>query len=227
MLRSRFRGFPGLWRDAVHSARSLARTPALAVTIVVTVGVGLGATTGMISVVRAVLVNPLPYSNADRIVTLSYLSTSASASGKRGRQVSVPDFLDWQAQSTSFDSMAYYTARSTSVMAGSMAEYAVIATVTHEFFRVRGAHPSVGRTFTREETEEGGPGAAIVSERYARQTFGDPGSAGVVRRSKPGVRDVLPDRECRVELAADRLELRLDLLDRASGLETSHDVQRS
>jgi hypothetical protein len=60
MLRSRFRGFPGLWRDAVHSARSLARTPALAVTIVVTVGVGLGATTGMISVVRAVLVNPLP-----------------------------------------------------------------------------------------------------------------------------------------------------------------------
>ena len=59
-------------------------------------------------------------------------------------------------------------------MASSVAEYAVVARVTHEFFRVLGAHPSVGRTFTREETEEGGTGAAIVSERYARQTFGDP-----------------------------------------------------
>ena len=62
-------------------------------------------------------------------------------------------------------------------MAGSTAEYAVVATVTHEFFRVLGAHPSVGRTFTREETEEGGTGAAIVSERYARQTFDDPARA--------------------------------------------------
>jgi len=73
--------------------------------------------------------------------------------------------------------MAYYTARNTSVMAGSMAEYAVIATVTHEFFRVLGAQPSIGRGFTREETDEGATGAVIVSDRYARQTFGDPAHA--------------------------------------------------
>jgi hypothetical protein len=58
---------PRLWRDTLHSGRSLARTPALAATIVATVGVGLGATTGVIAVVRAVLVNPLPYAAADEL----------------------------------------------------------------------------------------------------------------------------------------------------------------
>ena len=57
-----------LFRDLLYSLRSLARTPALAATIVLTVGVGLGATTAMVSVVRAVLVNPLPYAAPDELV---------------------------------------------------------------------------------------------------------------------------------------------------------------
>jgi hypothetical protein len=57
----------------------------------------------------------------------------------------VPDFLDWQAQSASFDSMAYYTSGRTSVTTGSAAEYAVVTTVTDEFFRVFAGRPSVGR----------------------------------------------------------------------------------
>jgi putative ABC transport system permease protein len=154
--------------------RALRRNRGATLLGILVMALAIGANTAVFSVVHAVVLNPLPYSNADRIVTLSYLPNNASASGERRRQVSVPDFLDWQAQSTSFDSMAYYTAGSTSVMASSVAEYAVVARVTYEFFRVLGAQPSVGRTFTPEETEEGGTGAAIVSERYARQTFGDP-----------------------------------------------------
>ena len=161
-------------QDVGYALRALRRNRGATLLGILVMALAIGANTAVFSVVHAVVLSPLPYSNADRIVTLSYLSTSTSPSGGRTRQVSVPDFLDWQAQSTSFDSMAYYTAGSTSVMASSVAEYAVVATVTHEFFRVLGAHPSVGRTFTREETEEGGSGAAIVSERYARQTFGDP-----------------------------------------------------
>jgi hypothetical protein len=56
-----------LWRDVAYSLRSLARTPALTATIVLTVGIGLGATTAMVSVVRAVLVNPLPYAVPDQL----------------------------------------------------------------------------------------------------------------------------------------------------------------
>jgi putative ABC transport system permease protein len=159
--------------DVGYALRALRRNRGATLLGILVMALAIGANTAVFSVVHAVVLNPLPYSNADRIVTLSYLSTSASASGERRRQVSVPDFLDWQAQSTSFDSMAYYTAGSTSVMAGSTAEYAVVATVTHEFFRVLGAQPSIGRVFTREETDEGATGAAIVSDHYARQTFGD------------------------------------------------------
>ena len=160
-------------QDVGYAMRALRRNRGATLLGILVMALAIGANTAVFSVVHAVVLNPLPYSNADRIVTLSYLPTGASAAGERRRQVSVPDFLDWQAQSTSFDSMAYYTAGSTSVMAGSTAEYAVVATVTHEFFRVLGAQPSIGRVFTREETGEGATGAAIVSERYARQRFGD------------------------------------------------------
>ena len=160
-------------QDVGYALRALRRNRGATLLGILVMALAIGANTAVFSVVHAVVLNPLPYPNADRIVTLSYLPTSASASAERRRQVSVPDFLDWQAQSTSFDSMAYYTAGSTSVMAGSTAEYAVVATVTHEFFRVLGAQPSIGRVFTREETVEGATGAAIVSDHYARQTFGD------------------------------------------------------
>ena len=160
-------------QDVGYALRALRRNRGATLLGILVMALAIGANTAVFSVVHAVVLNPLPYPNADRIVTLSYLPTSASASAERRRQVSVPDFLDWQAQSSSFDSMAYYTAGSTSVMAGSTAEYAVVATVTHEFFRVLGAQPSIGRVFTREETVEGATGAAIVSDHYARQTFGD------------------------------------------------------
>jgi putative ABC transport system permease protein len=126
-------------QDVGYALRALRRNRGATLLGILVMALAIGANTAVFSVVHAVVLNPLPYANADRIVTLSYLSTSASASGERRRQVSVPDFLDWQAQSTSFDSMAYYTAGSTSVMAGSTAEYAVVATVTHELFRVLGA----------------------------------------------------------------------------------------
>ncbi len=164
-------------QDVGYALRALRRNRGATLLGILVMALAIGANTAVFSVVHAVVLNPLPYSNADRIVTLSYLSTSASTSGERRRQVSVPDFLDWQAQNTSFDSMAYYTVGSTSVMAGATAEYAVVATVTHEFFRVLGAQPSIGRVFTREEANEGATGAAIVSDRYARQTFGDPARA--------------------------------------------------
>lgn len=161
-------------QDVSYALRTLRRNGVATIVGILVMALGIGANTAVFSVVHAVLLNPLPYANPDRIVTLSYLSTGGNASGDRSRQVSVPDFLDWQAQSTSFDAMAYYTRVRTSVMARSVAEYAVVATVTEEFFRVFAAQPSIGRPFSHEEGREGGTGAAMVSDRYARQEFGEP-----------------------------------------------------
>jgi predicted permease len=164
-------------QDARYGLRALRRNGVATIVGILVMALGIGANTAVFSVVHAVLLNPLPYANPDRIVTLSYLSTGGNASGDRSRQVSVPDFVDWQAHSTSFEAMAYYTSARTSVMARSVAEYAVVATVTEEFFRVFAAQPLIGRPFSHEEGREGGTGAAMVSDRYARQEFGEPAQA--------------------------------------------------
>ena len=176
-------------QDVRYALRAMRRTRGATIVGILIMALGIGANTAVFSVVHAVLLNPLPYPDPDRIVTLTYLSTGGNASGERSRQVSVPDFLDWQAQSASFDSMAYYTSGRTSVMAGSVAEYAVLTTVTEEFFRVFAGQPSVGRSFSREEAREGGAGAAMISDRYARQQFGEP-ARGLGRTLRLGNRSV-------------------------------------
>ena len=107
-------------QDVRYALRAMRRTRGATIVGILVMALGIGANTAVFSVVHAVLLNPLPYADPDRIVTLTYLSTGGNASGERSRQVSVPDFLDWQAQSASFDSMAYYTSGRTSVMAGSV-----------------------------------------------------------------------------------------------------------
>ena len=111
-------------QDVGYTLRTLRRNRGATIVGILVMALGIGANTAVFSVVHAVLLNPLPYASPDRIVTLSYLSTDADAAGDRSRQVSGPDFLDWQKESASFDSMAYTTRRGP-VMAGSVAEYAV------------------------------------------------------------------------------------------------------
>src|ERR1700730_7189942 len=112
---------------------------------------GSGANTAVFSVVNAVLLKPLAYHDPDRIVALT--GTVSEARSALYRQISVVDFQDWHDQSSSFEAMAYYVARETSVMSGPAAEYAQVSSVSPEFFRVFAVDPLVGRLFTVEETK--------------------------------------------------------------------------
>jgi predicted permease len=171
------RGLPLLettMQDARYALRTLGRSRGATLIGIIVMALAIGANTAVFSVVHAVLRNPLPYPNTDRIVTLTYLSSGGLATGNRARQVSVPDFLDWQAHSTSFDAMAYYSTGRASVMAGAAAEYTVVSRVTADFFRVFATQPAAGRLFAKDELIDGAAGAAVVSDRYARQQFADP-----------------------------------------------------
>ena len=110
-------------------------------------------------------------SNAERIMTLTYLSTGVAATGDRSRQVSAPDFRDWRREATAFDAMAYFAGGRGSVIARSVAEYAVVMRVSEDFLRVLAVEPLVGRALTTDESRTGG--VALISDRYARQQFGD------------------------------------------------------
>jgi hypothetical protein len=87
--------------------------------------------------VNAVLLKPLSYHDPDRIVTLTNYSTVREGSTGLSKQISIPDVLDWQRQSTSFEAMAYYNSRELSVVRGSVAEYARVAAVSLDLPRLR------------------------------------------------------------------------------------------
>src|SRR6476659_4392884 len=90
-----------LMRDLRYVARSLARTPGFFIVAVLTLALGIGATTAIFSVVNGVLLQPLPYPSSDRIVQLFQVDKD----GKR-MSVSIPNFKDWRAQTRAFESVA-------------------------------------------------------------------------------------------------------------------------
>jgi putative ABC transport system permease protein len=160
-------------QDLRYGLRMLHRSPGFTLMAVLTLGLGIGANTAVFSVVNAVLLKPLAYRDADRIVTLSYASDKKTdAPFSMGKQVSVPDFYDWHDQSTTFEAMAYYASRRTSVVAGVEAEYRQAARVSPEFFRVFSLDPAVGRLFTAEEVTPGSGGAAVISYSFWQSHFG-------------------------------------------------------
>jgi putative ABC transport system permease protein len=154
--------------DLKFALRTLRKNPGLTLLAVVIMAMGIGANTAVFSVVNAVLLKPLAYREPDRIVTLSTLWRKSGGHGT----VSAPDFHDWHDQSTAFAAMAYYDDDSTAVMAGASAEYAHVAEVTPEFFRVFGVDAVEGRLFSPEEQKPGGAGAVVVSYSYWQSHLG-------------------------------------------------------
>jgi predicted permease len=168
-----------LLRDLRYAARNLRRSPGFAALTVLILALGIGANTAVFSVVNAVLLKPLAYRDADRIVALSDFSATDQTRTALSKQVSAREFQEWQDQSSSFEAMAYYGARETAVIRGSGAEYARVAGVSPEFFRVFALEPIAGRFPTAEEMKPGGSGAVLISYEYWQSHFGgDPHALG-------------------------------------------------
>jgi putative ABC transport system permease protein len=165
-----------LAQDLRFALRSLLRRPGFTLTAVVTLALGIGSTTAIFSVVDAVLLRPLPFERADRIVAIRNLWTKT---GLRASTVSAPDFDDWKAQSRSFRSMAYYTGGETSVTIGAVADYVTVFRVTPGFFDALGARTALGRLLSDEEHTAGGPPAVVISDAFWRRQFNaDPKAVG-------------------------------------------------
>jgi predicted permease len=158
-------------RDLRYAGRSLRRSPGFAALAVLIMALGIGANTAVFSVVNAVLLKPLPYPGADRIVTLS---TAFLATGQTQGLVSIGNFKDWQDQSTSFEAMATYRGGEYPVTPGDAAEYARLSSVSAEFFRVFAVEPLIGRTFTPEEMEPGSRAVLISHAYWQGRLGGDP-----------------------------------------------------
>jgi predicted permease len=160
-------------QDFRFAARMLMKNPGFTVTAVLILALGIGANTAMFSVVRAVLLRPLAYSQPDQIVRLASLWKK---SGHQG-QVSAPDFHDWHDQSSAFERMAIYANNEMPVSVGSgasaSAEFPMATAIASDFFECFGITPALGREFTADEVKVGSAGAAIISYGFAIRNFGE------------------------------------------------------
>jgi predicted permease len=154
--------------DLKFAFRSLRKSPGFTLLSIIVMALGIGANTAVFSVVNAVLLKPLGYSDPDRIVTLSSLGKKSGSHS----QVSAPDFRDWRDQSTAFSAMAMYYNFDTAVTVGAAGEYGQVALTTREVFPALGVSPQAGRVFSAEEEKPDSPTVAIVSDSFSQNHFG-------------------------------------------------------
>ena len=157
-----------LKRDLRFVARSLARSPGFFAVTVLTLALGIGATTSIFSVVNGVLLQPLPYPGSERVVQLFQID-------KKGQRMSVsqPNFEDWKSQTRSFEAMALAHPASMVTVNGLGDPVRARATsVTREFFTVFGVRPALGRKFVDDELHVGAAPSVIVSYGFWQNRLG-------------------------------------------------------
>ncbi|HYN06503.1 MAG TPA: ABC transporter permease [Vicinamibacterales bacterium] len=179
-------GFDSLIRDTRYALRMLRRAPAFTAAAVLTVALGVGATTTVFSVVYGLLVKPLPYPAADRLVMVWQ---DMRARGGPATEWATPgNFVDWQADTSLFSSMASIRGWRPTLTGMGDPESFTGELVTQRYFEVLGIRPAIGRTFTANEMLPTGPRVVILSDAIWRRRFGgDPGVLGrrVVLGSEP------------------------------------------
>jgi putative ABC transport system permease protein len=163
----------GLLQDVSYATRLLRRRPAFALFVVLTLGVGIGANTAVFTVVNGVLLRPLPYAEADRLVSVWGRFDPESGFDFPQFTLSNPEYLDYQAHSRALEGVAAFAGGSVTVGgAGSDPERVASASVTGNLFSVLRTAPHLGRGFSAAELAPGGPPAVVLSHGYWQSRFG-------------------------------------------------------
>ena len=175
------RGLPAiesLVRDVRYGIRTLVKSPGFAVAGIVILGLGIGVNTAIFTVVNAVVLRPLPFADADRIMRIWHtppqdvFTTPIFA-------LSPANFIDWEAQTTSFESMAIYRGGRRTLTGQGEPDAIRVMTGSASFLPIFGVSPIIGRGFTSAEDSEGGPRPVILSDHFWRTRFGsDPAVLG-------------------------------------------------
>lgn len=163
-----------MFQDLRFGARMLLKNPGFSGVVVLTLALGIGANAALFSVVNGVLLNPLPFPQPERLITL-HQSKQNFATGA----IPYPNFRDWQRENQTFSAMAISRGASFSLIGASQAEQVNGRWVSAEFFSVLGVQPQLGRNFAPGEDERGvGPVALISADLWQRKFGGSPDALG-------------------------------------------------
>jgi putative ABC transport system permease protein len=167
-----------IWQDVKFALRMLRKNPGFTLVAVLTLGLGIGANTAIFSVVDAVLLRPLPFRDADRLVSISQATPDKQTTGI---PVSYTKFTQIQEQNQTFDAVAAYYPLTVAFSTQHEPEAILAAHVSQDFFQVLGVSPALGRTFLPEEEKAGGADVAMVSDAFLHTYFA--GDASLLGRT--------------------------------------------
>jgi predicted permease len=174
-------GLSDVLRDARFALRSWTRERSFTVTVLATLLVCLGGNTVIFSLVRSVVLKPLPLAGADRLVLIQnlYPKFGFSSAGPGVAASSVPDYFDRQRDIRSFDEQALYRRVSLTLGAADGAERVNALRATPSFYRLLGAAPHLGRAFADEDGEAGKAAGVMLSYNFWQRRYGgDPSVVG-------------------------------------------------
>jgi predicted permease len=171
-----------LGQDLRFGLRSLRHSAAFSVVAILTLALGIGANTAIFSVVYAALIRPLPYAEPDHLITLGEVRRQQALSDRLNSaswNASYPDFLDWRAQSKTFESLAGFSGDGFILRGMGEPEPVLAVQATTNLFSTLGIKPALGRDFRVGEDVATGPQVAILTHGYWKSRFGgDPKAIG-------------------------------------------------
>ena len=167
-----------LCRDFLYAARTLRQHPAFTLLVVITLALGIGANTVIFSALNAVVIEPLPYHDPDRLVRLW---ESNAGQGRLENPVSVPDFQDWQKQQTVFEQLAASELTTFNLTGNGEPQRIPALRITANLTLTLGVAPLLGRGFLTDEETSGRNRVALMSYALWQRGFG--GDASVVNRT--------------------------------------------
>lgn len=156
-----------MWRDLAFAARSMRKTPTFTLFVVVTFAVAIGANATAFSILRAVVLNPLPFADPAQLVSIT------GTLGGKPFALSVPDFEDLRARNRVFSAMAAYFASPGWTVTGRGPARKVFGTVVSaDYFDLLGTRPFIGRFFTSGDARIGAPRVIVISHALRQVLFG-------------------------------------------------------
>lgn len=166
-------------KDFRFAGRVLIKQPTFSLVVVLTLALGIGATTAMFSIVNGVLFKPLPFQQPEDLTVVWSLRTK---DGKRN-PISYPDFQDWRALNTSFQDLAVGSGAESLTFTSSIEAHHIQAEyISENFFSVLGVSPLIGRAFLAEENSMTGPNqVAILNHSFWQRQFG--GSPSIIGKT--------------------------------------------
>jgi predicted permease len=156
-----------LMQDLRYAGRALVKNPGFALVAILTLALGIGANVTVFSIVNGVLLKPLPFHRPQELVWVAERGQSGGAMAAAWR-----NFLDWRAESRSFQGLAAYGEANTTVLGGSEPAFTHVAFVSRDFWTVFPMSPLAGRLTGEEDHREGVAPVAVVSETFAREVLG-------------------------------------------------------